>query len=110
MCCACAGTCSHIGNHFFCEAHKPQQQSWMPVMPGVDSLPSQTLMGGIATWRMLFNEEVVRRHAAEAEVHRLKQSVSDREDEIALLRVIVEDVREQASVMVREARAHDRDV
>lgn len=21
MCCACAGSCNHVGNHWFCEAH-----------------------------------------------------------------------------------------
>lgn len=30
FCCVCAGVCNHIGNHSFCDEHKPEPRSHRP--------------------------------------------------------------------------------
>lgn len=86
MCCFCAGTCNHIGNHAFCAAHSQIPQ---PVYQFFTTDTSDTQVKVLLL---------------ETEVAHLKRQLQAREDEIALLMVIANDLREAAHSMVQDAQ------
>lgn len=52
MCCVCAGSCNHVGNHAFCEAH-----GWTPAYGRVTTTTGTTWG---ATRSLLTDEDVDR--------------------------------------------------
>lgn len=51
MCCVCAGTCNHIGNHSYCSAHGGANQ------PSVYPFPNTTQLAPIAALGFRFTPD-----------------------------------------------------